>query len=237
MSSYSTRLIGSEPIADQTLAFHFEKPPEFNFRAGQAVDLILPQVDENGEPARHAFSLVSTPGEDRLTIATRLRRSRYKDGLRALAPGAAVLFEGPFGSLTLHNDAARDAVMIAGGIGITPFVSIIRHAVQQHPVRHLVVVYSNRRVEDAAYLNELQTLAGDYPGLNVIPTLTRSEAVPPAWAGHIGKIDGTLLTGITTRSPIYYLAGPPAFVETMQASLLDSGTDESDIRREGFYGY
>jgi len=236
-TTYTTRLIGSERVADRTMAFHFEKPADFVFRAGQAIDLVLPTVEDKGQAARHAFSLVSAPYEDRLSIATRLRGSPYKEGLRALAPGAAVQIDGPFGSLVLHKDAARDAVMIAGGIGITPFVSILRQAAQQRVARKLVLVYSNRRAEDAAFLGELLALARDYPSLRVIPTLTQADPVPPAWAGRTGKIDGALLAGIDASTPIYYLAGPPSFVEAMQAHLRSNGADEDAIRSEGFYGY
>lgn len=237
MSTYTTRLIGSELVAERTMAFHFEKPTDFVFRAGQAIDLALPTVEEDGQAARHAFSLVSAPHEARLSIATRLRGSAYKEGLRALAPGAAVDIDGPFGSLTLHKDAARDAVMVAGGIGITPFVSILRQAAQQRVARQLVLVYSNRHAEDAAFLDELLALAHDTPGLRVIPTLTQADAVPPGWTGHSGRVDGALLVGLAATAPIYYLAGPPAFVEAMQADLCRHGADEDDIRSEGFYGY
>lgn len=237
MSIYSTRLIGSELVADRTMAFHFEKPADFVFRAGQAIELALPTVEDNGQAARHAFSLVSAPYEERLTIATRLRGSTYKEGLRALVPGAAVQVDGPFGSLTLHKDTTRDAVMIAGGIGITPFVSILRQAAYQRPERQLVLVCSNRRAEDAAYLDEFLALARDYPNLRVIPTLTQADAVPPAWTGRVGRVDGALLVGIAATAPIYYVAGPPLFVEAMQAELSSHGADEDDIRSEGFYGY
>lgn len=237
MSTYSTRLIGSGLVADRTMAFHFEKPAGFAFRAGQAIDLALPTVMENGQPARHAFSLVSAPHETQLTIATRLRGSTYKEGLRALAPGAAVHIDGPFGSLTLHKDTARDAVMIAGGIGVTPFVSILRQMAQERPERQLVLVYSNRRAEDAAYLDELLALARGYSSLRIIPTLTQADAVPPAWTGRTGRLDGALLTSIAANAPIYYVAGPPSFVEAMQTDLCSHGADEDDIRSEGFYGY
>lgn len=237
MSTYSTRLIGSARVADRTMAFHFEKPLDFVFRPGQAIDLILPSVEDNGQAARHAFSLVCAPDEEQLTIATRLRGSAYKAGLQALLPGAALQFDGPFGSLTLHKNGGRDAVMIAGGIGITPFVSILRQAARQRQERQFVLIYSNRRAEDAAYLDELLTLARDHPSLRVIPTLTQADAVSPAWAGRVGRIDSALLASIGAKDPIYYVAGPPAFVEAMQADLCRHGADEDDIRSEGFYGY
>jgi len=237
MSTYSTRLIGSEQVAERTIAFHFEKPADFAFRAGQAIDLALPTADESGQAARHAFSLVSAPHEERLTITTRLRGSTYKEGLRALTPGVVVQIDGPFGSLTLHKNTARDALLVAGGIGITPFVSILRQAAYQRLERQLVLVYSNRRAEDAAYLDEVLVLARDYPNLRVILTLTQADAAPPAWTGRIGRVDGALLVGIAATAPVYYLAGSPAFVEAMQVELCSHGADEDDIRSEGFYGY
>lgn len=237
MSIHTTRLIATELVAERTQAFHFEKPSGFAFRAGQAIDLMLPTLTENGQPARHTFSLVSAPHEGRLTVATRLRGSAYKERLRALAPGAAVQVDGPFGSLTLHQEVGRDAVLNAGGIGITPFVSILRQAAQQRPERQFVLVYSNRQARDAAYLDELLALAATYPGLRVIATLTQADAVPPGWTGRTGRISGPLLAGIAARMPIYYVAGPPAFVEAVQADLARIGVDEDDIRSEGFYGY
>jgi ferredoxin-NADP reductase len=237
MSTYTTRLIGSEPVADRTAAFHFEKPSGFTFRAGQAIDLLLPTLEDNGQAARHAFSLVSAPDEERLTIATRLRGSRYKECLQALPPGATAHVDGPFGSLSLHKDGKRDAVMIAGGIGITPFVSILRQAAQQRLERRFILIYSNRRAEDAAYLDELIALSRAYTKLQLISTLTRADAAPPAWAGRVGRVDGALVAGIATNAPVYYVAGPPPFVEAMQGELCSQGADEDDIRSEGFYGY
>lgn len=237
MSSYATRLIGTELIAYRTMAFHFEKPGGFAFRAGQAIDLVLPTVDADGQPARHAFSLVNDPDEERLTIATRVRGSPYKEALRTLPLETAVGIDGPFGSLTLHKNSARDAVLIAGGIGITPFVSILRQAARQRDDRHFVLLYSNRRPEDAPFQAEFEALARSYPSLTVISMLTQTEILPPGWRGYRGKIDGALLGGVAARSPIYYVAGPLPFVEAMQGHLRDNGVDDEDIRSEGFYGY
>lgn len=237
MSVYRTQLLGAEQVAERTMAFHFEKPAGFSFRAGQAIDVTLPALAKSGQTARHAFSLVNAPDEARLTIATRLRGSAYKEVLRSMTPGAVVEIEGPFGSLTLHKNAARSAVLIAGGIGITPFVSILREAARQRQERQIVLFHSNRRAEDAAYLDELLALAGDYPSLRVIPTLTQTDAISPTWSGRSGRIDGALLASVAAKAPIYYLAGPPSFVEAMQAELTRQGADEDDIRSEGFYGY
>ena len=85
MPAHETRLVAVEPLCAGTSAFHFSRPPGFAFKAGQAVDLVLP----GSEMLKHTFSLVNAPGEERLTIATRLRGSPYKQALAALVPGMA----------------------------------------------------------------------------------------------------------------------------------------------------
>src|SRR5215471_18750328 len=165
MASLDVTLLSREGVAEGTQAFHFSKPAGFTFRPGQAVDLILPALETSQPDAsRHAFSIVSTPDEGDITIATRMRDSLFKRALDALKPGDAARIDGPFGSLTLHKDAARDALFVAGGIGITPFMSIARHARSSGDKRRHVLMYSNRRPEDSAFLAELLALERAHPG-------------------------------------------------------------------------
>ncbi|MGE5468834.1 MAG: ferredoxin--NADP reductase [Ignavibacteria bacterium] len=238
MSTCTTRLLSQEAVAEGTSAFHFEKPGGFVFKPGQAIDLILPGLaGSDPQAARHAFSLVSAPFEDRLTIATRMRDSAFKRALGGLAVGEAVEIDGPFGSLTLHRDVARPAVFIAGGIGITPFVSMLRHAAQEHLARRFVLVYSNRRPEDAAFLEELRGLARRIEGFKLMATMTR--AVESQWAGRRGPVDAELLKEVIAdlSSPACYVAGPPAMVADMRRQLNQAGIDDEDIRSEDFFGY
>jgi len=163
MSTYDVKLLARHEIADGTMEFHFTRPDGFDFKAGQAIELVLP------EPAGgHAFSLVNSPAEGELVVATRMRDSAYKRALRALPIGASVKVDGPFGSLTLHRNPSRAAVFIAGGIGITPFMSIVRNAVEECLKHPMALVYSNRRARDAAYLDELRSIEN----LRLVATLT-----------------------------------------------------------------
>ena len=116
MPSYQLKLTGREPLAEGTVAFRFEKPAGFAFKAGQAVVLeLLDPPPEDGQK-RRTFSLVSAPFERILTIATRMRGTAFKRALNALPEGASVKLVGPLGQFSLA-DAARPAVFIAGGIG------------------------------------------------------------------------------------------------------------------------
>ena len=240
MNPLDIALASREVIADGTMAFHFAKPAGFSFKPGQAIELLLidpPGTDEAS--ARHAFSLVSAPYEDRLTIATRMRDSAFKNALKALPLGALIRLEGPFGSLTLHNNRARPAVFIAGGIGITPFISILRQATLSQLPQDLALLYSSRRPEDTAFLDELKIIKKQNKRFRLSATMTQMSKSSQPWAGHIGAIDRALLKQVTNEMtmPIYYVAGPPALVETMHQTLNHAGVDDDDIRSEEFYGY
>ena len=116
MGKYDSKLLGSEEIARATFAFHFEKPAGFQFTAGQSINLFLPE-DFPGvsDDRQRAFSLVNAPHEDRLTIATRMRKSAYKQPLKEAAAGAAVRIVGPTGALQWNevvlHEFAVSAVM------------------------------------------------------------------------------------------------------------------------------
>ena len=217
-------LQGSEKVAEGTRAFRFARPAGFAFKAGQAVQLTL----DNGE--QRLFSLASAPFEEELLVATRMRKdSAFKQALGTLAFGARVKLQGPTGVFTLHEDASRAALFIAGGIGITPFRSMLRQAEHERSPRRLVLVYSNRRPELAAFLPELEDLARRHPAFRLHALMTDAEGMLDAarlqgFAGDLGK-------------PVVYVVGPPGMVFGMQETLSAAGVADDDIRSEEFYGY
>ncbi|HEX4781117.1 MAG TPA: FAD-dependent oxidoreductase [Usitatibacter sp.] len=233
-----TRLLGRDIVAQDTWSFRFAKPPGFKFKPGQAIDLILPGFEGEPDAAKHAFSIVSAPREDDVTIATRMRGSAYKRALGALEVGAPASIDGPFGSLTLHKDAQRDALLVAGGIGITPFMSMLRHASGEPALRRHVLVYSNRRPEDSAFLAELQALEKG-ERVRLVATMTNMERSSSPWTGPSRMVDAALVKDAVKdlSNPIACLAGPPAMVAGMREVLVAAGIDEDDIRAEEFFGY
>jgi ferredoxin-NADP reductase len=238
MTMHDVELVGRETVADATMAFHFTKPAAFRFKPGQAIDVLLGEPAA-GDDARHTFSIVSAPFEERLTIATRLRDSAFKRALRDLRAGARLRIEGPSGSLTLHNDAARGALFIAGGIGITPFVSMLRHAAHERLPHRLALLYANHRPEDAAFLEELETLARTHDRFRLLATMTQMHRSQRRWGGETARIGEPLLRAAARglARPIHYVAGSPAMVESIRATLNAAGIDDDDIRSEDFYGY
>lgn len=239
-SGFTTPLINRQEIAQGTMAFHFAKPPGFEFRAGQSIDMTLlnpPETDEEGNT--RAFSLASAPFDGDLMIATRLRDTAFKRTLRTAALGLQVKIEGPSGSFVLHRKTEKVAVFMAGGIGITPFLSIIRQATHDRALHQMFLFYSNRRPEDTPFLDLLAETTTKNPNFHFIPTMTELSKSQREWTGDKGFINKEMLFRHlpSLQGPIYYIAGPPAMVAAMRRVLTDAGVDEDDIRTEEFSGY
>lgn len=240
MTVFTTRLLGREQLAEGTVAFHLEKPQGFVFQPGQAVDLLLVEPGSaQSQDVRHTFSLVSAPHEAQLTLATRMRDSQYKNTLAALPDGAPLYLDGPFGSALVPDASPNPLVLIAGGIGITPFVSIVRDAVSRQISRPLLLLYSNRRPEDAAFLAELQQMEQQLSGFRLVATMTRADSSAVQWEGPVGYLDAERICEYSAEfeKPLYYLSGPPALVENLRDMLEDAGVDEDVIYSESFTGY
>lgn len=240
MPGQQTHLIRHEPVADETMEFHFAKPAGFNFVPGQFVELTLidpPETD--GEGNARAFSLVTAPSESELAIATRLRDTAFKRVFRQLKPGAKFLVDGPMSSFTLHRNTSKPAVFLAGGIGITPFHSIIKHVTENALPHKITLFFSNRRPEDAPFLKELQAITGKNPNFKLVATMTEMEKSSQPWNGETGLIDAPMLQRhlSSLNGPIFYVAGPPAMVTAMRAMLEKAQIDPDDIRTEEFDGY
>lgn len=235
-----SRLLGAQEVAAGTMAFRFERPAGFAFRAGQNVLLTLvepPELDAQG-PSR-TFTIASAPHEAELLIATRMRDTAFKRVLRKATPGTPVEIDGPNGVMVLHEDATRPAVLLAGGIGITPFLAMAREAAERRLPHRIFLFYGNRRPEDAAFLDELAALEKANPRYRLIAAMSEAEKSARPWSGERGFIDRAMLerhAGKLER-PVYYFAGPPAMAMAMQQMLSDAGVAEDDMRSEEFYGY
>jgi ferredoxin-NADP reductase len=244
---YSLKLKNRSEVAEGTLEFRFDKPPGMIFKAGQFMDLTLldpPETDAEGNT--RGFSINSAPDDPELMFTTRLRDTAFKRVLRTMPLGTEVKVEGPFGDFTLHNNPARPAVLLAGGIGVTPFRSMARRAAHERLPQRIFLFYSNKRPEDAAFLGEFRALARENPNFTFIPTMDKMSDSRQAWEGEIGRIDHELIVkylerGASSQSnlsdPVYYIAGPPGMVAALRTMLNEAAVDDDDIRTEEFTGY
>ncbi|HXV09998.1 MAG TPA: FAD-dependent oxidoreductase [Burkholderiales bacterium] len=237
MPSYQVKLAGREQLAKGTLVFRFETPAGFTFKAGRAVVLELLDPPAGDGQKRRTFSLVSAPFESTLAIAARMRDTAFKRALKALPDGASVKLSGPIDQFTLA-DAARPAVSIAGGIGITPFMSMLREANRERSTQSFLLLYSNRRG-----CRIPRRAAGARAEQRQLPAVRHDDRHGELRA-QVGRRKRLAQRGRDTAlcvgglaAPVYYVVGPPAMVVAMQETLCGMGIAESDIRSEEFYGY
>jgi len=240
VAAHQIKLRNREEIADRTFSFFFEKPEGFQFTAGQFLRFTLidpPETDAEGDS--RSFSIASAPYEDDLMITTRMRDTAFKRVLKLLPLGSEIAIKGPYGKMTLHEDASRPAIFLTGGIGVTPFRSIALDAARKMLAHRIYFFYSNRRPEDAAFLDELAGLEIVNPNFQFVPTMTAPAGSMRNWTGEKGYINAEMLARYVedSGSAIYYIAGPQGLVNAMRMTLELAGVSETEIRAEEFAGY
>ncbi|HMM82016.1 MAG TPA: FAD-dependent oxidoreductase [Terrimesophilobacter sp.] len=240
MSLPITKLLEKIDEADGSMSFRFEKPPGFEYTAGQFADYTLidpPETDAEGNI--RGFSLSSAPYEPFLMATTRLRDTAFKRVLRDAPIGTELELDAPYGSFTLHNNVNRPAVFLTGGIGVTPARSMALQSVHDTTGHRIVLLYSSAAPRNAVFLDELVRLGRDNENVTVAPTMTRLDGSGESWDGERGHIDAAMLSRYVddVAAPIYYVCGPGPMVKAMRAVLDSAGVDSDDIRTEEFTGY
>ncbi len=222
------------------MAFYFEKPEGFAYKAGQFADFtLINPIETDAEGNIRGFSLASAPYEDFLMFATRMRDTAFKRVLKTMEPGTELTLDAPYGSFTLHNNTSIPAVFLTGGIGVTPVRSIVRQAAHDKLPHKIVLFDSNHRPEDAAFLDELTEVQEENPNYTFIGTMTQMGKSSRAWHGETGYITKTMLLKYIgdLALPIYYIAGPQEMVHAMREILNKAEVNDDNIRTEEFTGY
>lgn len=237
---HGARVVERSEAAQGIAVLRLEKPEGYAFRAGQWCFLNLPDRgfgDDRG--LRRHLSFASAPADDELVFATKLSGSAFKQTLSRLEPGDEIGLEEPKGSFALPEGTGTPLVFLAGGIGITPFRSLIRHVVQQGTGHQIALLYSNRSPEEAVFLDDLTELCAGRPNLRFAATMTRMGDSSRTWDGPTGRIGPDLVRAECPEweRAVFLLSGPPPMVDAMAASLGELGIPGDRVRTEKFSGY
>ena len=203
---------------------------------GQHVDIRL--TAEDGYQAQRSYSISSPPEDELLALTV----ERVKDGevspylLDELRVGDHLELRGPIGGYFVWTgDAVRPVYLLAGGTGITPLMSMLRHRDRQPSRPPALLIYSARSWEDIVYRDELEAMMRHDSSFRLAYTLTRQP--PKDWTGHRGRINKDLLSANwfpPIQDPTVYVCGPTTFVETAANLLLDLGFAPLSIKTERF---
>ena len=240
MSIFKVKLISKKEIAAGTMVFYFEKPAGFTYNAGQFADYTLINPSKtDAEGNTRSFSLASAPYEDDLMFATRMRDTAFKQNLKSINIDTELTFDAPYGSLTLQNNTAIPAVFLSGGIGITPFRSIILQATHDKTAHTIFLFYANKTPQDAAFLDELLAAEKINPNFTLIASMTEMDKLSKEWHGETGFFTKEMLQKYIDdlKLPIYYIAGPATMVAAIHKMLVEADVDADNIRTEEFTGY
>lgn len=224
------------------VSVHFEKPAEgFDYIAGQYLTL---KVQVGDEELRRAYSLCSSPTEDEDLIVAIKRVSGGKvsnwipDNIKE---GDTIEVYPPLGKFTVEVDPARSHhyILLGGGSGITPLMSIIRTVLKSEPNSKMTLVYGNRNIDSIIFADKLEWLDGQYSDrFRVIHALNEA---PEGWTGLTGMLTRQVLLplfqdllGIDNLKKTFHMCGPAAMMEEAETALNFLGVDKSDIKRELF---
>jgi ferredoxin-NADP reductase len=215
LKDQNVKFLGSKVVAEGTMAFEFSKPKGFEFQAGQSIDMTLgTQI--------YPFSIAASPNENLIRIVTRMRpESEFKKKLKKLKAGEKVRIQGPSGDFTLRKKSDKRLIFLAGGIGITPFSSMIAWAFQEKLPYKITLICGNSSKESAALLSDLEYVASQHANVDmqaIFHRLTKKD-IP------------------FDPNAVYYIAGPPGFVQNTRKILEDAAIDEDFIKTEQFDGY
>lgn len=214
------KIIENRSEGNNCFSLVLEKPAGFSFYPGQYLDIELPVKDNPpaGGGNTRAFTISSSPTEDFLMITPKKGLSPFKKFMETLQAGDMITTSHPAGTFAL--DESTPAVFIAGGIGITPFRSIIKWMFDQKINTPVTLIYINSD-QNFPFKDELDQWKSELPNLKIIYI-----------TGRLTKLPST-----NYHLPIYYLAGSLSFVNNMAKILIDSGIDEASIRYDRFDGY
>ena len=222
--------------AENVESFFFIAMPPFMFKAGQYLVCTLPHAGVDQRGTERAFTIASAPSEPLVRLTTRVAdpSSSFKRALMHLTPGTIIEAEGPYGDFVFHDDE-MPSVFIAGGIGITPFRSILAELASLGHRRQITVLYSSSTPQ-VGFRHFLDNLATGWPALHVVYTVTRESS---NWHGPTGRIDAEF---IREHAPLahaarFYVCGPTPMVSAIRATLAQIGITSSHVVHETFPGY
>jgi ferredoxin-NADP reductase len=216
-----------------------------DYTAGQYAFFKLDRISGDAKgPIRH-FSIASSPTEqDHILISTRIRDTPYKQKLASLKEDAKILVWGPEGEFVLHDDYSKPAVFLSGGIGVTPFRSMIKYATDKQLPIKITMFDSNKNQQNILYKEEFDRWAEQNKNFKVIYAVTEEEqeAINSNWSGERGRIGKLMLERHLSKgeigNAIFYICGPPGMLKAMQELLQKEMQIPKDrFKVEAFTGY
>ncbi|HEX5456672.1 MAG TPA: FAD-dependent oxidoreductase [Candidatus Saccharimonadales bacterium] len=217
------KLAKKELVASNIMTFWFEPEIQISRIAGQYTQLYIPHPDMDERKDKRWFTISSSPTEKLWSVTTKLdpvRKSTFKTTLLSLKPDDIINAQLPMGDFVLPKDTSLPLVFVAGGIGITPYRSILQFLSDTKEKRDITLIYAVNETAEIAFSDIIKA-----SGVKFI--------------SHAGRLNSTHILDYvkTGKDRIIYLSGPEHMVENLQKGLLSAGIKEELIRTDFFHNY
>jgi ferredoxin-NADP reductase len=222
-----------EEAADiRSFFFICDKP--LNYTAGQYIELTLEHHNPDNRGVKRWFTVSSSPNEEYLSITTKFdhkKSSSFKKALLKLQKGAAVSFNGPMGDFVLPKLIQTPLIFVAGGIGITPYNSILNWSAETKEVRPIELIYGVKN-EDEIIFQDTFAKAKQHATIIV-------QNPSSSWGGERGNLNAELILGLNkvTEDTLIYVSGPEPMVENMEKELWRAGIKKHQLVLDFFPNY
>ncbi|MEI8330687.1 MAG: FAD-dependent oxidoreductase [Methanomicrobiales archaeon] len=229
---HHVRVVGIIPLGNFAFSVRFERPPTFSFLPGQY--LIITTGTRPDALTKH-LTISSSPSDPYLEVTKGSTGHPFAESLRVLKAGDEVVLGGPFGEFTFQGEYDKVA-FIAGGIGITPFRSMIRSVTEKHQGTDIRLLYSVKAEQEILFREELTELSHVNPHLGFVITATEPG---PGWTGRSGRINRAMIEQEVPDwwERVFFVSGPHLMVNAMLAVLREMGIPGDHLRSEFFSGY
>lgn len=224
----SVQLLKKEKIAKNTWQFWFSRPNLFAFKPGQYTTVFLGKENRD-------FTVCADPGNKKtFSIVTKPGVSIFKKSLFALVPGLVVKMKKPSGGFVLQDTDTSPKVFLAGGIGITPFYSMIQDVCSKNDKRDITLIASFSKKDHMIFYDELMQIQKENKNVRIVYSLTQEE-----WDGETGRISGQLVKKYAPNVHVaeFLIAGGEQMVYDTEESLLQVNVPQEKIRLDIFTGY
>ena len=226
-------------LAPDIYDFIFVPSRKCAFAPGQYMEWTLGHNEPDSRGNRRYFTLASSPTEDTLRLGVKFYQesSSFKSAMLAMDQHSEIVAAQVAGDFVLPADPRQKCVFIAGGIGITPFRSMISYLLDTHQQRPIVIFYANKIAEDIVY-KDIFDRAQRELGIKTIYTITDKQRLPSAWNAQVGYLSPQLIKAEVPDylDCIFYISGPPAMVDSFKAALRQIHVKNSQIKTDFFAG-
>lgn len=227
-------------IAADMYEFVFTSKGNFAYRPGEYMEWTLPHENVDFRGNRRYFTIASSPTENTIRLGVKILPggSSFKKKLVSLNEKATILAGQLAGDFTLPKDVNRKLVFLAGGIGITPFRSMVKYLLDTKKKRDIVMLYSNKTADEIVY-KDVFDQAEKQLAIKTIYTLTDTKHLPKEWKGEKGRVDAGMIQRYIPdyKQRMYYISGPHPMVTAYEDILKNLGISSSHIIIDYFPGF